>query len=96
MILSKQNYIFFIIIKAEGHFEKDPSEARQEIDKTFKEKYFDKIDKYGNKWYSRINEKNEQIWVRVRDGKITDAGVNKEPRLVDPDSGLCKNIKGKK
>ena len=34
------------------------------------------MDIHGNDWYAETIKDNKQIWVRVRDGKITDGGIN--------------------
>lgn len=55
-------------------------------------------DKYGNEWYSKINEKGEQIWVKVRGKYIINAGINGvgELRTYDKDTGFDKPQKERK
>jgi hypothetical protein len=45
-------------------------------------------DKYGNEWFAQQHPAGGQIWVRVRNGEITNAGWNQEPREFNPQTGL--------
>jgi hypothetical protein len=48
-------------------------------------------DKWGNSNYSKLLEDGSQVWVRVRDGIINDAGINKNIRSWDNDTGFNEN-----
>ena len=39
-------------------------------------------DKHGNRWYAKTVG-GKQYWVKVRDGVVTDCGMNDEPRSLD-------------
>ena len=45
-------------------------------------------DQYGNDWYARTRTNGSQVWVRVRNGQITNGGVNSTPRTWDQQRGL--------
>lgn len=78
---------------AEGHIA-DTSANRQKIlDVTSNlDNYLGK-DARGNDWYAIISEDGTQIWVRVRNGVIDNAGVNDVPRTWDSVTGLYNNTK---
>ena len=46
------------------------------------------IDKYGNKWYTKIQSDGRQVWVESRDGRIFEGGVNDIPKPWNSDTGL--------
>jgi filamentous hemagglutinin len=48
-------------------------------------------DKYGVGWYSKTNSDGSQIWVKVKNNVICDAGVNKTPIVWDRETGYSKN-----
>ena len=78
---------------AEGHIA-DTSANRQKIlDVTSNlDNYLGK-DARGNDWYAIISEDGTQIWVRVRNCVIDNAGVNDVPRTWDSVTGLYNNTK---
>ena len=51
--------------------------------------YYAGTDVRGNVWYSRTGLLGGQIWVRTRNGIITDGGFNIVERPWDPVSGFC-------
>ncbi|MBT1136885.1 hypothetical protein EFT68_16010 [Lactiplantibacillus plantarum] len=70
----------------EGHF----SEWSQKHDDTLlrvahRKSNFQRMDIFGNDWYAETTKTHRQIWVRVRDGKITDGGINSRPVPVMKD-----------
>ncbi|MDY2729227.1 MAG: hypothetical protein SOV35_03975, partial [Clostridium sp.] len=101
-----------IFRKASGHLEEDTPENRKIFEdvandpsNNVSEKYSTNAgnndyatDKYGNEWYSKINEKGEQIWVKVRGKYIINAGINGvgELRTYDKDTGFDKPQKERK
>lgn len=44
----------------------------------------------GNDWYHKITEDGGQVWARVRNGVITNGGVNSIPREFNAITGLCR------
>ena len=46
------------------------------------------LDQYGNTWSAAIQPNGSQIWVRTRNGIISNGGVNDVPRGYNPDTGL--------
>lgn len=52
-------------------------------------------DKHGNTWYSSNQSDGTQLWAKVHDNKLSDAGKNDIPREANHDTGLDnnKNIK---
>lgn len=47
-------------------------------------------DKHGNNWYTQSQSDGSQIWVEVRNGIIFESGINEEPRIWNPQTGLKK------
>jgi len=73
-----------------GHFTTDTLENRKLLLDTAKDpRNFLGPDKFGNQWYAKMF-KDKQIWARVRNGKITDGGINIKPRLFNSQTGLCR------
>ncbi|MFN8524644.1 MAG: RHS repeat-associated core domain-containing protein [Chloroflexota bacterium] len=70
----------------EGHFTEDTPENRELIREVAGDpaNYLGH-NKSGVDWYAKILPDGRQVWVRVRDGKITNAGINETPRTWDPD-----------
>ena len=53
-------------------------------------------DKNGNTWYYKTNEDGSQIWEKVHNGTLSNAGINKTPRPLEKDTGYDKNLFKKK
>ena len=45
-------------------------------------------DSHGNTWAAQTNADDTQTWVQMRDGQITNGGVNSTPRTWNPQTGL--------
>lgn len=70
--------------KKGGHFEKDTPRTRQLIRNVANDpKNFVKRDKWGNDVYAKTFRNGKQVWVHVREGKITNAGLNNTPRTFN-------------
>ena len=50
-------------------------------------------DARGNDWYAKTESDGSQIWVRTRNGKVDNAGVNTTPRTWDDETGLYNNTR---
>ncbi len=92
-ILIDENRISHIFRKAEGHFAESTEQSRQVLeDVTNDANNLLGGDKYGNGWYAKLNEKGEQIWTQVNNGKIINGGINKVPRKFNAETGLSQPI----
>lgn len=80
------NHIFRL---DEGHFILDTVHNRNLLLNTTSPRYYAGADAYGNMWYSRTGLLGSQLWVRTRNGIITDGGFNFVERAWDPISGFC-------
>lgn len=73
-----------------GHYAVDNQEARNEILSVANDKAnYLGSDKYGTNWYGKSFQDGTQIWVKVREGKITDAGKNLKAKEFNPETGMC-------
>lgn len=73
--------------KADGHFDQDTPENRAIVQETVKNVHFEGT-LHGNDHYSRELPNGRQVWVRVRDGKIFNCGINSRVLPKDPKTGL--------
>ncbi len=79
--------------KADGHFLQDTPANRAAIEKAASNsKNFLGVDKYGNSWYAETLPNGTQTWAEVRNGIITEGGLNQVPKVFDPITGLKANI----
>ena len=82
------NHIFR---KSPGHLPVDTPANRQLLTNTASNpKNSLGSDKFGNQWYAEVRPDGTQVWVRVRNGQITNGGVNQTPKTYDPQTGLNK------
>ena len=73
-----------IFREADGHFGEDTVANRQVlIDAATQPENFLGVDRFGNGWFVEMRADGTQIWAQVRDGKITNGGVNMTPRAFD-------------
>lgn len=78
---------------AEGHFLQDNPANRAMIEKTAgSSKNLLGVDKYGNSWYAETLPNGTQAWAEIRNGVITEGGLNQVPKVFDPQTGLKVNI----
>ena len=72
-----------IFRNAEGHFREDADANRRLlIDVASRRTNFLGTDRIGNDWYAENLADGTQVWVRVRDDKIVNGGINRRPRNV--------------
>ena len=89
---SQLNHIFR---KKEGHLEDTPENRKLLEDLANDESKYLGIDKWGNSWNAVTLPDGSQLWVRYRNGVITDGGKNKTPIPWNPETGLCNPDKPK-
>ena len=66
---------------AAGHFREDtPGNRRVLIEVARRESNFLGTDRFDNHWFAELRDDGTQLWTRVRDGKITNGGINSVPR----------------
>jgi hypothetical protein len=84
---SKVGHIFR---NSPGHLLDDtPANRQLFIDTASNPDNYVGTDRYGKEWYAEVQPDGTQTWVWVRNGVITDAGVNAVPRTNwNPDQGL--------
>lgn len=46
-------------------------------------------DRHGTQWFAQSQPDGSQVWVQVRNGQVWNAGVNKNPKSWDPNTGLA-------
>lgn len=80
----------------EGHLTDTPENRQLVLDVAIDSDNYIGTDERGNVWYAVNNEDGTQTWVRVRNGKVDNAGVNSVPREWNPETGLYNNIRKKK
>jgi len=71
-------------ITANGHFNEDTPENREELVKTANPKYFIGVDQYGLYWFAR-EDAGYEVWVAVQDNQIVNGGVYDRPRILEHD-----------
>ncbi len=76
-----------------GHLP-DTLKNRQKItDLTNNRKNFVGTDNLGNDWYASTSKDGSQLWAKVHNKTVSDAGKNDSPRQFDSESGLNNNPK---
>ena len=71
---------------ATGHFREDNPVNRQIlIDTANRPANFVGTDRFGTDWFAETRPDGAQVWVQIRDGKITNGGLNLTPREFDLD-----------
>lgn len=74
-----ENNARHIFRNAEGHVA-DSLENRRMLSKTAGDKSnFIGEDKFGNKWFSKLQSDGTQVWAKVRNGRIENGGINTKP-----------------
>jgi hypothetical protein len=70
-----------IFRNARGHFREDtPVNHRTLIEVATRAEHFLGADRFGNHWFADTRSDGIQVWVHVRDGKITNGGINAPPQ----------------
>jgi filamentous hemagglutinin len=46
------------------------------------------VDRFGNRWFARLNPDGTQLWVQVRNGEVVNGGLNQVPRNYNPQTGM--------
>ena len=88
-VIVAENRLRHIFRKRTGHFSRDTPEARKILEDLANEPTnLHGGDKHGNSWYAKLNEKGQQYWAEVRDGKIINGGINETPKIFNSESGF--------
>lgn len=77
-----------------GHLPDTPGNHQKIAKLTNNPEYYVGTDKLNNDWYASISKDGSQLWAKVHNKTVSDAGKNDSPRQFDPESGL--NINPKK
>ena len=75
---------------AEGHIPDTPENRALLEDVANDSANFRGTDKYGNEWYTKIQNDGSQVWVESRNGSIFEGGINNTPKTWSPETGLKK------
>ncbi len=90
---SQLNHIFR---NKEGHLPKTAENMEKILKLANDPSAIRRKDAKGNVWVTK-EENGQQLWARIRNGIINNAGINKKPRSWDSSTGLNKNpFKNKK
>lgn len=66
---------------ADGHFPEDTAANRRTLlDVASQAANLVETDLFGNAWFAETRADGSQVWVQVRDGRITNGGINRIPR----------------
>lgn len=76
---------------ANGHLPDTPANRQKILDVANNPKNY--LGVRGNSWYAVTARDGSQICVRVRNGKVDNAGINSSPRSWTPETGLYNNTK---
>ncbi|WP_237756497.1 pre-toxin TG domain-containing protein, partial [Lactiplantibacillus herbarum] len=86
----KDGIVAHIYKNTEGHFlTRTKAHDKAIVDVVRDQSNFKRVDVNGNGWYAKTLKDGRQIWARVRDGGITDGGINSRAVPV-LDSGMHK------
>ena len=78
-----------IFRNTEGHI-KDTPANRQLLERIANNpKYRLGPDEHGNMYHGLTRLDGTQVWVIIRDGQITNGGINLVPKTYNPKTGLC-------
>jgi len=74
---------------ARGHFPTNTAGNRALITRTANapENYLG-TDARGSQWFAQTRPDGSQVWAKVRNGIITEAGLNQAPKPFHPETGL--------
>jgi filamentous hemagglutinin len=80
-VVIDEKQVGHIFRNAAGHFSDDtPAARRALIEVASREENFIGTDRFGNDWFAALRADGMQLWTCVRDGKITNGGLNRTPR----------------
>ena len=77
----KDGQIKHMFRKGKGHLTDTPANRNALASVASDEHNYVGTDKHGNRWYAKTVD-GKQFWVKVRNGMVTDCGMNDEPRNV--------------
>ena len=80
-----------IFREGNGHIIDTPDNRSKILNVANDKKNYLGKDARGNDWYAKTESDGSQIWVRTRNGKVDNAGVNTTPRTWDDETGLYNN-----
>ena len=82
-----------IFREGNGHIIDTPDNRSKILNVANDKKNYLGRDARGNDWYAKTESDGSQIWVRTRNGKVDNAGVNTTPRTWDDETGLYNNTR---
>jgi len=85
-----------IFRKDDGHIIDTPENIKRILDVANDSKNYLGKDIRGNEWYAKIESDNSQTWVRVRNLKVDNAGVNIIPKKWNNSTVLYNNVRRNK
>jgi filamentous hemagglutinin len=77
-----------IFRRSEGHVSDTPANRALLLEVANDQTARLEFDEQGNQWAARLLADGRQAWVRMRDGKIINAGINLVPRNFNSRTGL--------
>ena len=81
-----------IFRKKTGHLSEDTFQNRKLfLDTANDKRNYRGKDNNDVEWYDRIESNGSQTWVKVKNNIISDAGVNKNPRVCNDTTGFNRN-----
>src|ERR1700746_1418885 len=92
MITIDESRVAHIFRVAEGHFPEDTAESREALtDAANDSTNVLSADQFGNTGAAKTFPNGTQIWVQIRGGRITNGGINRNPRSFSPSTGLSES-----
>ena len=82
-----------IFREGNGHIIDTPDNRSKILNVANDKKNYLGRDARGNDWYAKTESDGSQIWVRTRNEKVDNAGVNTTPRTWDDETGLYNNTR---
>lgn len=93
---TREERIKHIFRKSKGHFEEDTPENRSRLEDLANDSNIEmKQDKRKNYWKWKTEEDGRQLWVKIRNNKIINAGINEKDniRQYNEETGLDEQFK---
>lgn len=88
---SRASHIFR---NAEGHLFDSPANRKLLTDVGSNPRNLAGVDQYGTMWYAEMHPSGGQVWVQVRNGQVTNGGINSVARTFNPRTGLAAPTRG--